>query len=164
MSLGFADTDDVDLNTHFIGFLGHMVGFIFVVLAVGDDDNSPAGLALGCSEGGDGGLNSLADGGALRLNECRCDGVQECLGGHIVAGDGQLDVTLAGKDDEADLIVDHLVNHLAEHLFGAVQTRRSYVLGEHGVGYIQGDDDLNTLPFDGFFLLSELRSRGCDDE
>ena len=141
-----------------------MVGFIFVVLAVGDDDNSPAGFALGCSEGGDGGLNSRADGGALRLNECRCDGVQECLGGHIVAGDGQLDVTLAGKDDEADLIVDHLVNHLAEHLFGAVQTRRSYVLGEHGVGYIQGDDDLNTLPFDCFFLLSELRSRGCDDE
>ena len=90
--------------------------------------------------------------------------LEEHLRGYVVRRDRQLCEGVTGKDDESDLVVLHVVNELAEHLFGSVETRGCDILREHGVGDIEGNHDLYALTFLHAFGLSVLRTGGGDDE
>ena len=112
------------------------------------------------SETTDRGTQGCTDGGTLGLDEVRLDRIEEHLRRHVVAGDRQLNECVTGKDDEAHFIVHHVIHQFGQHLFGAVQTVRRYIFGEHGVGDIECHDRFDTLPFLRALGLTELRT-GC---
>ena len=162
-AFGFTDTDDEHLDAFFFGALGYCDRIVLVVLTIGDKDDSPAGVRL-LAEATDRGAERRSDGRSLRLDEFGFDGIEEHLGGHVVAGDRQLHEGIAGKNDQSHFVIDHVIHQFAEHLFGAVQTVRRYVFRQHGVGDIQRHDGFDTLPFLRMLGLAELRTGSGDDE
>ena len=106
----------------------------------------------------------MTDSRSLRLNEFGFDAVQEHFRRHIVASDRQLDERVAGKNHQTHFVIHHLVDQFAQHLFRAIQTVGSHVLGQHRITDIQCDNGFYTLPFLGMLVLSPLRTRSSDDE
>ena len=162
-SFGFTDTYNYHLDAFFFGTFGNGYGVIFVVLAIGDQDDRTAGVTL-LTEATDGGTQGSSDSRSLCLDEFRLDGVEEHLRRHIIAGDRQLNERVAGKDDETHFVIHHVVHQFAQHLFGAVQTVRRYIFGEHRIGDIECHNRLDSLPFLRALRLTELRPGGSDDK
>ena len=134
-----------------------------MVLTIGDDDDGLADALLLCETVG-GHVDGSCYIGTLRGNHAGVDAREEHLGRDIVAGDGQLDEGITGKDDEPDLIVGEMVDQVLHHHLGTVETTGDDILRPHGVGDIEGDDGLDARALLLGDLRAHLRTGQHDDE
>ena len=141
-ALGRAYAKDIDVHPFLGGSLcrGHCP--TLVVLTVGDDEDGTTHSLL-LREAVRGQLNGAGDVGALHGNHGGRDVVEEHLGRDIVASDGQLRVSIAGIDNEADFVINHIIYEAADEHLGLRQTAGRDILGHHGVTDVQGDDGLD---------------------
>ena len=138
-----------------------------MVLTVGDDDD---GAAMGLvGERLQRQVDGFGDGRALRRHELRVDGREEHASRRIVGGDGQLDESLVGKDDNANTVATHLADQLVDSLLGAFQTAGYDVLGIHRVRHVDGDVKVDALTLHLLHLAAALQvgqgqDRASDDK
>ena len=85
-----------------------------MVFTVGDDDDSLANALLP-GETVDGHIDGSGNIGALCGYHRGGNAAQEHLGADVVAGDGQLDEGVAGKDYQANLVVSEVVDQILDH-------------------------------------------------
>ena len=115
-----------------------------MVLAVGDDHNDAALFAL-CAEALDAQANGISDGRSLHGDGPGVNTIQEHLGAHVVGGDGQLHEGRTGKDDKADAVFLQALGQARDGKLGTLQAVGGVVLRQHGVGNVQGHDNLGPL-------------------
>ena len=89
---------------------------------------------------------------------------QKHFGRDVIACDGELGEGVARKDYHAHLVVLHPVHQLGHQPFGLFQAAGLHVLGQHGVRYVQRDDDFYALAFHGLQLGAELGTGQKDGE
>ena len=89
---------------------------------------------------------------------------EEHLGTHVVRGYRKLYEGSSGKDDKADTVFLQFVRKAGNGQLGPLQPVGGIVLGQHGVGDIQGHDDL--CPAAGMFgqFGSGTGPRQADDK
>ena len=160
----FTDTYDKHLNSLFYSGFRGCECIVLVILTVGNKNDRAGHFLIRFAKSTDGRHDSVTNSCALRFNHVGRDSVQEHLRAHIIAGDRQLDIRLAGKNYQSHFVVHHVIDELAEHLFSAVQTVRRHVLCQHRIGYIERNHDLDTLPLDGFLFLTVLRTGNGDNQ
>ena len=148
-----AHAKDVDTHSGGTGGLRGLEGATLVVLTVSNDDDGLAHLLI-LREAMGRHLDGPGDIGTLCGHHRRVDVRQEHLRRHIIAGDRQLHEGIAGKDDEADLVVRELVDEVLDNHLRTVQTAGGNVLGTHGVGDVHRDDGLDARTL----LVADLRS------
>ena len=134
-----------------------------MVFAVGDDDDGLAyALLLGEAVGGH--LDGPCHVGALCGYHRWRYVAEKHLCRHIVAGDGQLDESVAGEDYQANLVVGEVVDKVLDHHLAPVKAARLHVFGKHGVAYVHGNDGFYSGALLVAYLGSHLRPREHDHE
>ena len=160
---GRTDTQHIGIHPSCLGVLCSFHCPTLVVFTIGDDDDGLAHTFLLSKA-----VRSHVDGSSnistLRGNHRWRDIRQEHLGTDIVAGDGQLDESIAGKDDKTYLVVGKVVHQILDHHLRTVQTTGSDILGEHRITDVHADDGLDTRTLLVADLGTHLRTGQHDDE
>ena len=152
-AVGRTNTQHIDAHPFLLGGFGCLEGPTFVILTIGNDDNSLSdafllGETVRCH------IDGCCKIGSLRGNHTRVDTAEEHLGRDIVARDGQLHEGITSEDDQADLIVVEVVDEILNHHLAPVETAGDDILCPHRVGDIHRDDSLNARTL----LLTDLRT------
>ena len=161
--VGRADAQHVDTHAFLLGFLGSLQRPTLVVFTIGDDDDGFADVlflrkAVRRHVDGSGNVGALC--GYHRRGDAR----QEHLRRHVVAGNGQLDESIAGKDYQTYLVIGEMVDQVLYHHLRAVQTAGSHVFSQHRVADVQTDNRLNAGALLVADFRAELRAGYHDDE
>ncbi len=142
-----AKTDNIDLDAGSGSSFGSIYGIILKVFGIGEQNNGLAHIVGGCKRIHRH-LEGCANSCTLGRNHVGGDGVDKHLGRNVVGGDWKLGIGVSGKDDEAYLVVVHLVDKFLEDEFCALQTAYTSLVvgrgGEHGVGYVHAYHHFNT--------------------
>ena len=97
---------DAFLFRHFGGFLR----IVFVVFTIRNEDDGAAFFRIFRAERAHASGDGFADGRTLSGDDVWRDALQIHFGAHIIASDRDLRKRIACKNDQAELIVHHLVN------------------------------------------------------
>ena len=127
-----------------------------MVLTVGDDYNDAALFAL-CAKALDTQANSVPNGRSLHGNGTGVDAPEEHFGAYVVGGDRKLHKGRSGKDHQADPVFLQAVRQAGNGQLGALQAVGGVILGQHGIGHVQGHDNL--CAFGLAFCQAGARSR-----
>ena len=122
-----------------------------MILAIGNHNDGLAntlflGKAMGCHIDGTGNISAL--GGHHR----GVDAGEEHLGRHVIAGDRQLNESVASKHQQANLIVGEVIHQILDHHLTTVQTAGRDILGQHRVTDIHRNNSLDA----GTLLVTDL--------
>ena len=109
-------------------------------------------------------VDGLADGGTLGGHDAGVDGRQEQLGGPVVGGEGQLLVGVTGEDDDADAVALQPVDQVGDGHLGALQPVGTYVFGQHRVGDVEHQHQVDTFALDLLQLGAHLRVYQADHQ
>ena len=84
--------------------------------------------------------------------------------GGVVGGEGGLEVGIASEGDEADAVASEEGEEVLGGEFGAGEAIGDEVVGEHGAGGVDRDDDVAAGFTLGLLFFAVLRACGGDDE
>ena len=129
---------------------------VFVVLAVGDDQDDTAGFALwvkGVRTQRDG----PADGRALQRNGIRCGGVEEQLDGSEVQRQWGLDIGVSRKHHQSDAVAVEALDQAFDGPLRQIESGHADVFGEHGLGHVERHHDVHAIGFDLFHARAPFR-------
>ena len=132
-------------------------GIVFVVLAIGDQDNRLVRCLARC-KGTHRQVDSCADSRTLCRHHRRVDGWKEHLGRDIIGSDRKLRESISCENDQSDLIIRKAVSQLRQHLLGLGQAIRRDIFCQHRIGYVQTNHDLHSLTLHCLQFGAELRS------
>ena len=103
-----------------------------MVFAIGNNNDGSAHiLLLGETLGRQ--IDGCSDIGSLGLDKTRGYVLEKHLCRNIIGGDWQLHESIAGKDDESNLVVVKVVDQIFDKHLALVQTGWNHVLTEHGI-------------------------------
>ena len=114
-----------------------------MVLAVGDQNNRAALLALG-AEAARSGHQRICGSGTLDGNGAGLNAVKEGFGRYVVGGDGELHEALSRKDYQTYAVAGQLVHQPGNGQFGPLQTVGGIVLRQHRIGDVQRNHYLDS--------------------
>ena len=152
-ALGRTDAQHIDTHAFLLRLLSGFQSPTLVVLTIGNDDDGLTDTFL-LREAMGGHIHSCCYVGALGLNESWLYAAEEHLCRHEIARDGQLHISLAGKDDKTYLVVGEMIDQILDHHLCTVETTGANIFCQHRVTDVEGYDGFNTCPL----LVTDLRT------
>ena len=153
-AVGRSDADGVNFKPALRGIFGGGEDASFEVLAIGDEDEEfhVVGLA---AEGVDGLVDGAGDVAARTRNGVGVEFAHGGLEGVVVERQGALQKGVAGKGDQAEPVVGKVIGEIGYGQLGAFDAVRFHVLGQHALGAIDGEENVEAAAV--FFLPVEQK-------
>ena len=101
--------------------------------------------------------------GAADGDDAGVDIVEHHAEGGVVAGGWALEEGVAGEGDEADAVAVELIEEVSDAPFGLLEAVGFEVGGEHAVGGVEGDEDVEGALANGFPFVSPLGAGGGEE-
>ena len=156
-SIGRTDSEYIYSYAFLCGFLCSLHCPTLVVFTVGNEEDGTRYILL-LSEGARSKVYGCGNVCALCGNHGRVNAIEEHLCRNVVVGDGELHEGLSCIHHQSNLVVPHIVNHIAYEHLCLIQSRRTYIIGKHGVGNVHSYDGFNTIALRSVNLCTELRT------
>lgn len=162
-AVGAADAEGEDADAFLLGALGGLDGVVFLVFAVGDEDDDFVVVAF-FFEGFQARVDGVAEGGAALRDDADVEGVDALAEGVVIEGERALQKGGAGEGDEAEAVGAGELHEVEGGEFGALEAVGFEVFGEHAARGVDGDEDVEAALAGLFPAEAPLRPGEREDE